>query len=379
MKVAIISSLYKPTQINAQGGQETWTALFTQELAKRNYQIDLYALANSIKATNIKLIEIFNDSLEAIEKLDHNLALHIDRIRIAEYGKVLPLVLSNSYDVIIDSTGEINLGLQAGIIKIPIVVIGHFPVEKLYTYIFKYLRQPKNVHYIFPSDFQLQQARWLKNTSIIIHGIDIKNYLYREKPSKNSFFWVGRVNKDDQKGLLVSIKLFAQLSFNIEAYANFTNKQDFMSHIIDQINSNIIIIDTLEQNKFDKYKTPGIYKALIYPLQWDEPFGLVMIESMACGTPVIAFARGSVPEIIKDGQTGFIVNYSDKDIRGDWIIKKTGLEGLREAVEKIYTMSENDYNKMRANCRKHAEINFNVEKMINKYERAFEEILKKDL
>ena len=59
-----------------------------------------------------------------------------------------------------------------------------------------------------------------------------------------------------------------------------------------------------------------------------------MIEAMACGTPVIAFAKGSVPEVVKDGVTGFIVNASDDDIRGDWIIKKTGIEGLCEAVEK---------------------------------------------
>jgi len=66
-------------------------------------------------------------------------------------------------------------------------------------------------------------------------------------------------------------------------------------------------------------------KLTLSPIQWEEPFGLVMIESMACGTPVVAFARGSVPEVIADGKTGFIVNPSDNDIRGNWIIKKRAL------------------------------------------------------
>lgn len=102
-----------------------------------------------------------------------------------------------------------------------------------------------------------------------------------------------------------------------------------------------------------------------------------MIESMACGTPVVAFARGSVPEIIKDGETGFIVNPSDDDIRGNWIIKKTGIEGLCEAVERIYSMPEKQYLEMRKACRAHVEKHFTVERMVDEYEKVYEEILAK--
>jgi len=102
-----------------------------------------------------------------------------------------------------------------------------------------------------------------------------------------------------------------------------------------------------------------------------------MIEAMACGTPVVAYARGSVPEVIKDGETGFIVNSSEEDKRGDWIVKKTGIEGLCEAVEKIYAMPKNQYIEMRKNCRKHVENNFTVEKMVNNYEKVYREIIDK--
>lgn len=68
---------------------------------------------------------------------------------------------------------------------------------------------------------------------------------------------------------------------------------------------------------------------------------------MACGVPVVAYARGSIPEIIKDGETGFLVNPSDNDIRGEFLIKKTGIQGLKETVEKIYSMSEDEYITMR--------------------------------
>lgn len=116
-------------------------------------------------------------------------------------------------------------------------------------------------------------------------------------------------------------------------------------------------------------------KALLVPIEWEEPFGLTMIESMACGTPIIAYGRGSVPEVIRDGTTGFIVNASDTDIRGDWIVKKTGLEGIKEAIEKIYAMSVDQYQSMRLACRARVEKLFTVERMVENYEKVYEKIL----
>jgi glycosyltransferase involved in cell wall biosynthesis len=105
----------------------------------------------------------------------------------------------------------------------------------------------------------------------------------------------------------------------------------------------------------------------LFPIEWEEPFGLVMVESMATGTPVIAYARGATKEIIKDGETGFLVNPSDIDIRGNFIIKKTGQAGIQEAVERIYSMPDNEYARIRQNCRRHVENLFTIEKMVNQY------------
>ncbi len=107
-------------------------------------------------------------------------------------------------------------------------------------------------------------------------------------------------------------------------------------------------------------------KALLFPIHWEEPFGMVMIEAMACGTPVIAYNRGSVPEIVRDGVTGFIIDPDDtpRPEKGSWRIRKQGVEGLVEAIKRI---SEID----RAACRKHVEENFTVEKMVEGYERVY--------
>jgi glycosyltransferase involved in cell wall biosynthesis len=82
-----------------------------------------------------------------------------------------------------------------------------------------------------------------------------------------------------------------------------------------------------------------------------------------------------VPEIVVDGETGFLVNYSNDFIRGDFIIKKTGVEGLIEAVERLKSMGSDDYQKMRQKCRKHVEEKFTVGKMVEGYERVYKSVV----
>ena len=111
--------------------------------------------------------------------------------------------------------------------------------------------------------------------------------------------------------------------------------------------------------------------AFLFPIHWEEPFGLVMIEAMACGTPVIAYNRGSVSEIVRDGVTGFIIEEEDRGNqgnRGNWVIKKTGIEGLVEAIKRIGEID-------RASCRRHVEENFTMEKMVEGYEKVYKKIL----
>jgi glycosyltransferase involved in cell wall biosynthesis len=111
-------------------------------------------------------------------------------------------------------------------------------------------------------------------------------------------------------------------------------------------------------------------KALIFPIQWEEPFGLVMIESMSCGTPVIAYNRGSVSEIVKDGVTGFIIDPDDtnRPEKGSWVIKKQGVEGLVEAIKRVGELD-------RAACRKEVEEKFTIEKMVEGYENVYKKVL----
>ena len=98
---------------------------------------------------------------------------------------------------------------------------------------------------------------------------------------------------------------------------------------------------------------------------------------MATGTPVVAYAKGAAPELIKDGETGFLINSSPADVRGNWIIKKFGIEGLCEAVERIYSMQPEEYREMRAACAKHISEKYSLMKMAQTYEALYLQIVEK--
>ena len=131
-------------------------------------------------------------------------------------------------------------------------------------------------------------------------------------------------------------------------------------------------IQKLDFLKYDSDKNDFLSKAkaLLFPISWEEPFGLVMIEAMSCGTPVIAYNRGSVSEIVKDGVTGFIIDPDNQNRpnKGSWIIKEQGVEGLVVAMNRL-----NEIN--RVACREHVTNHFSVSQMVAGYEKVYQKII----
>jgi glycosyltransferase involved in cell wall biosynthesis len=145
-------------------------------------------------------------------------------------------------------------------------------------------------------------------------------------------------------------------------------EQDIEPHLTRDIEH----IDMLSgTNKIELYQHA---KALIFPVEREEPFGMTVIESMSCGTPVIAYNVGAIPEIITDGKTGYLVNF-DPETETEYETKNNGFAGLHEAVKNLYALSSKDYLTMRKQSRKHVEDHFTVEKMVDGYEKVYKNIL----
>jgi glycosyltransferase involved in cell wall biosynthesis len=208
--------------------------------------------------------------------------------------------------------------------------------------------------------------------SYVVHnGISLSETIYNPNPQVPScLVWMGRFSEN--KGVLDAIEA-AKKANEVLKLAGFkeANEDEYfekVKHLID--GSRVQFVGQLGKDK--KYGFLSQAKAMLFPIHWEEPFGLVMAESMACGTPVVAYNRGSVSDVIKDGVTGFIIDQNDDDRqgKGTWVIKKQGIDGLIEAIRRIGEIS-------RENCRKHVEANFTLEKMTGDYEKVYENVLEK--
>lgn len=209
---------------------------------------------------------------------------------------------------------------------------------------------------------------------VLYHGVELDQFKF-EETDKGYLAFIGRTIPE--KGLDVAMQATNEAGTQLKV-ATWINEvieksEYYQNKIKPNLTSNIEILGLLNEEKRNVFLKDA--KAFLFPLQWEEPFGMVLIESMACGTPVIAFAKGSVPEIVKDGETGFVVNSSEEDKRGDWIIRKTGMEGLREAIARLNALTNEEYRKMRKNCREHVEKNFSAELMAENYERVYKQLI----
>ena len=269
-------------------------------------------------------------------------------------------------------------------IKKPIIVTLHGNVT--YSYKRKYFdtyRDVTNVHFVTISNHQKKYVPHNLVIKNIYHGIDTKKFAFDENGS-DYIMWAGR--NAPEKGLDTAIKVIQKIKRKGKIFPiikqlllhQTTTKENSHKTFISELGLlnkkiELLINFNLPQKELiTHYQTSKLF---LFPIRWEEPFGFVMAEAMSCGTPVVAFARGSTTEIIKDGVTGFLVNPSDDDIRGDFIIKTTGVDGLCEAIERIYSLPENKYKKMRKACREHVETNFTVDRMIEEYIQLYKDLM----
>ena len=188
--------------------------------------------------------------------------------------------------------------------------------------------------------------------------------------------WMGRIDPDTPKGLEDELEISRITGHQLE-YVGFVENEKYYRDIIVPALHNQAVRREQFQTREEKYEFYNAAKVSLIPVKCEESFGLTYIESMMAGTPVITYARGAAPEIVKDGETGFLVNASAEDIRGEYITRHWGIEGLREAVNRLYSFSREEYEIMRTACKKYVKENFSMKRMADAYEKLYMEAVKK--
>lgn len=376
IRVGIINSNYVKIGPYTKKGTEIFSYILINNLAKRyGKEVDVTAFCSGNSFLPVKKESVaFHSSIENkyIGEKRHHL------YEAALFSKAVKL--QKNFDIF-----HLNVGVGenflpfARFIKKPIVVTMHDPVlgDRMQRYL-SLFSDVKNMYYAAISNMQKKNAQFLKARTIY-HGIDIKKTFVFDKQGGRAIIWTGRAVPEKgldevlfvSKKLKIPTKVFPIIK---SEYFDWLYKEVLQRRdVINQITRVHIDFNTVRNKLVKEYQSSKVF---LFPLQWEEPFGFTVVESMACGTPVIAYARGSMTELVKDGETGYLVNPSDKDIRGNYITKKTGFEGMCEAVQRLYSLPEAEYHTMRRMSRLNVENNFNVDMMVDNYVNYYKDILK---
>jgi glycosyltransferase involved in cell wall biosynthesis len=195
----------------------------------------------------------------------------------------------------------------------------------------------RNEPLISISNAQRRPMPWANWHSTIYHGLP--EDLFTFQPNQGDYLaFLGRISPEKGADQAIEIAARAKMPLKIAAKVDRADKRYFKKEIEPLLTqSHVEWVGEISDQQKNEFL--GNAYALLFPIDWPEPFGLVMIEAMACGTPIIAYDRGSVPEVMENGVTGFIVNEIDQAVQAVGRIRELNRAGCRGVFEKRFTAS----------------------------------------
>jgi glycosyltransferase involved in cell wall biosynthesis len=336
IKVAMLSPIAWSTPPKKYGPWEYIVSLLTEGLVKRGIDVTLFATADS--HTKAKLHAVaprpYEEDKDMLVKVYE--CLHISEV----------FERAKEFDIIHNHFDYLPLTYSA-LVDTPVVTTIHgissrkiLPVYKKYN---------NRTFYVSISD--AYRCRDLDYIATVRHGIDIESFHFNEKPQDYLLF-LSRLHRD--KGVREAIEVAKKTGRKLRIAGFIADQAYFENEVQPYIDNNQIIYEGHVDPEYKKELLSNAY-ALLHMINYDEAFGIGVVEAMASGTPVIAMNRGSMPELIRNGETGFLVSNIDE---------------AAEAVQNIDSIS-------RKACREHAEKHFSVDRMVDEYIKVYETILEK--
>ncbi len=354
MKIALFCSSRNIIPPIKTGGTEQPIFYLAKGLVEKGHEVVLYAAKGS-KVPGVKVKEIapfatfvnqkylniqerissFYD-LNALSNFFQNEADSFDIIQFNSYVfyEVLPFVKFS---------------------KTPVVIRINYPHDLVYPYIKSHLKKNKNVYYLPISNFIKSTMPDLNYLDPIYPAIDIKDFKFSSKPSDYLLF-VGRICENKGTHIAIDVAKKAGKKLIVAGRIEGGESESYFKNKIEPYIDDKKIKYIGEVGFKEKVKLYQKARATLFPICWNEPFGNVPIESMACGTPVITFNKAAMPESVKDSLSGFVVKDGD-------------IDAMTDAIKNIKKID-------RAEVRKWAEDNFSIDEIILQYENMYNKIIK---
>ncbi|HZQ95316.1 MAG TPA: glycosyltransferase family 4 protein [Candidatus Sulfotelmatobacter sp.] len=339
MRIAQVAPLHESVPPRYYGGTERVVSSLTEKLVALGHDVTLFASGDSV--TNARLVKACKKALrldpDCIDPLAHHVLMIEEVFSRAE-----------DFDIIHFHTDYLHFPFsRRDKVTCLTTLHGRLDIPDLVPLYKEFSEAPL----VSISDAQRKPLPWANWAGTVHHGMALNELPLREKTGDYLAF-LGRVSPEKGLNNAIEIAVRSGRKLRIAAKVDRADRHYF-EEIIKPLLKHPLIEFIGEIGNGEKADFLGNAAALLFPIEWPEPFGLVMIEAMACGTPVIAYPSGSVPEIMLDGVTGFVV----RDIRA--------------AVAAVHRIDQID----RRACREHFELNFSDERMAIDYLNIYQKLM----
>lgn len=344
MRVLQLAPVWETVPPPAYGGTETVVSVLTEALARRGIDVTLAASGDSTSSAPI--VSVCPQSLRVA-------GLHEDAVQYAIMHTVHALKDADRYDIIHYHNGppsEFGMALSH-LVRVPMLATLHNNLHPATQFIWQryegwYNTISHHQHRTMPC---MPRAKF---AGVVYNAIDVESFPFQAEKQEYVLF-IGRMDACKGAHLAIEAARRAGIQIKLAGKISAESEREYFYNVVEPLidgEQAIFLGEADGQMKRDLYAGA---RALLVPIQWDEPFGLVMIEAMACGTPVIVFPRGAAPEIVVDGETGFHVQ---------------DVNAMAEAVrvcDRIDPLA----------CRRHVEQRFGPEALADAYLETYERVI----
>jgi len=325
VKIAQISPLFESVPPRLYGGTERVVSYLTEELVRQGHELTLFASGDSITAA--ELVPICATALRLNPGIRDHTPYHIMmleqlRRRADEFDFIHFHIDLLHYPMMSELAGR-ALSTLHGRLDLPDLAGFYltFPDHPLVTI----------------SDSQQSQLPPMSRVKTVYHGLP-RNLLPFQSAGGEYLAFLGRISPEKGPDAAIEIAVKAGMPLKIAAKVDKSDQAYWDSVVRPLVEANPSVEYIGEINEKEKARFLGNAAALLFPIDWPEPFGIAMIEAMSCGTPIIAFPGGSVPEVIDDGESGFIVNDVDEAVSAVEHAKRLSRAGVRACFERRFTV-----------------------------------------
>lgn len=349
MKIALIAPLVAAIREPQRGGSQAFVADLAHGLASRGHQVHLYAATGSDNIPGVQVIDTGIDPGTLADTLYRTDGTATDSpVAEAAFAEVYRQVAEVSYDVVHNHAFDVPAITHADVVAAPVVHTLHLPPEQpVATALGQAARHPIPPSVAAVSEHQAAAWRPFTPVTAVLRPLLPTRTIPWSIGPVDGVVFAGRFSPE--KGAAEAIDIAGMAGMPIDVYGDPYDERYARDHVRARAGAGVAVHDCVPRQRL--WQVMARAAAVLCPTRWEEPFGMVAAEAQACGTPVVAFRRGAIAEVVLDELTGLLVPPDD-------------LDGAAAALRKVRELS-------RRRCRQHAEASLDLAQSLDAHEQLY--------